>query len=217
MRMQLHWDGNNISVDERNINASIGAGAIRGMANALDMDGLKRDADWILDLRQPEFPRDRIDEPRLESGRAIYQAYCAQCHSIDGHKIGQVVELSEIGTDPERLRSFSEKLEERLNQTKGNTWAFSHFRKTDGYAGHLFTTARSQRCATCSSRRISAPQFSIVAMTFTTSTTLVSFPLGQRRRHSEKDLTPGNAGTATQGTSTARCSATSRKKTCWST
>ena len=134
MRMQLHWDGNNISVEERNINAAIGAGAIAGMENAIDLDGIKRVADWILDLRQPEFPRDRIDEPRLESGRAIYQAYCAQCHAIDGHKIGQVVELSEIGTDPERLRSFSEKLEERLNQTKGNTWAFSHFRKTDGYA-----------------------------------------------------------------------------------
>ena len=49
--------------------------------------------------------------------------------------MGQVTPLAEIGTDPERLRSFTAALAAKMN-TIGDrqAWKFSHFRKTDGYA-----------------------------------------------------------------------------------
>jgi hypothetical protein len=49
--------------------------------------------------------------------------------------VGQVTPLAEVGTDPERLRSFTPALAERMNTIgEGRPWRFSHFRKTDGYA-----------------------------------------------------------------------------------
>jgi hypothetical protein len=46
-----------------------------------------------------------------------------------------VTPLAEIGTDAERLHSFTAALAERMNTIgTGRPWKFSHFRKTQGYA-----------------------------------------------------------------------------------
>ena len=133
--MSLHWDGNNDSVDERNLNAAIGAGGVRNMEDALDHEGINRVAQWIRDLPSPGFPQDKIDGSRVEAGRGTFQTYCAQCHSSDGAYIGQVTDIDEIGTDRERFDSFTQELADRLNTVgEGQPWQFSHFRKTNGYA-----------------------------------------------------------------------------------
>ncbi|MBI2965069.1 MAG: c-type cytochrome [Chloroflexi bacterium] len=134
--MHLHWDGNNNSVDERNINAAVGAGAIEGMQDRIDLDAIQRIAEWEWDqVDPPPFPSGRIDQSRAEPGRAVYKAHCASCHSLDGAYVGQVTDISEIGTDRERLDSFTGELVVYLNQTgAGKPWAYSHFKKTNGYA-----------------------------------------------------------------------------------
>ena len=133
--MQLHWDGNNTSVDERNRNAAIGAGAIQGMEDAIELDGIDRVGDWTRDLPSPEFPTARIDASRTEAGAAVYNDRCAVCHALDGDRVGRVTPIWEVGTDPERLRSFTTQLADELNKIgSGRPWAYSHFRKTDGYA-----------------------------------------------------------------------------------
>ena len=130
--MWLHWDGNNNSVDERNKSAAIGAGAT---PESLDLESLDRIAAWALDLRPPAFPAERIDTARSERGRAVYGTECASCHEPGGAAIGQVTPIAEIGTDPERLRSFTPELAVRMNTIgEGRPWRFSHFRKTEGYA-----------------------------------------------------------------------------------
>lgn len=130
--MWLHWDGNNNSVDERNRSAGIGAGAT---VDSLDDVSLKRVRDWILDFGPPGFPPDKLDVSRAEAGRTIFQAQCAACHAVNGPGVGQVVPIAEIGTDPERLNSFTPELAEKMNTLgTGKPWRFSHFRKTDGYA-----------------------------------------------------------------------------------
>ncbi|MDP8922516.1 MAG: cytochrome c [Chloroflexota bacterium] len=93
-------------------------------------------ADWIWDFQPPvQFPRDRIDVARAEVGRGIYAAQCASCHDFGGATIGQTVPLAAIGTDPERFRSFTPELAEKMNTFgTGRPWRFSHFRKSDGYA-----------------------------------------------------------------------------------
>ena len=129
----LHWDGNNDKVTERNKSAAIGAGASE---DSLDLEGMKRVEDWIWDLRPPEFPRNRIDSARAERGKLHFDTRCASCHSVGAKGTGQTVEIAAIGTDPERLLSFTAELAARMNTLgKGKPWKFSHFRKTGGYAG----------------------------------------------------------------------------------
>ena len=153
--MQLHWDGDNKSVFERNISASLGAGAT---PVSLDMPRMLRVAAWLgapdphreltedeiraarLDPRPragelpvPRFPF-AVDEAIASRGGAIYRQYCASCHDWQGQYIGQTVRIDKIGTDRHRLDSYTAEL--AANQGTlgaGDWWRFSHFRKTDGY------------------------------------------------------------------------------------
>jgi mono/diheme cytochrome c family protein len=128
----LHWDGNNNLVEERNKSAAIGAGAT---PESLDVAALGRIEEWIMDLKPPAYPSARVDQTRAARGAAVYGTACASCHDIGGSQVGQVTPLAEVGTDPERLRSFSADLAMRMNTLgEGYPWKFSHFRKTEGYA-----------------------------------------------------------------------------------
>jgi mono/diheme cytochrome c family protein len=128
----LHWDGNNDLVDERNKSAAIGAGATE---DSLDVASVDRVAKWALDLKAPAFPAARVDHVKVPRGAQVYQAMCASCHAIGGKAVGQVTPLPEIGTDPERLNSFTAALADKMNTIgAGKPWKFSHFRKTNGYS-----------------------------------------------------------------------------------
>jgi mono/diheme cytochrome c family protein len=128
----LHWDGNNNSVEERNKSAAIGAGAT---PDSLDLPSMARIEAWIMDFKPPAYPADRIDAAKAAQGATAYQRECAACHDIGGSRTGNVTPLAEVGTDRERLDSFTQALATRMNTIgEGKPWKFSHFRKTDGYA-----------------------------------------------------------------------------------
>ena len=128
----LHWDGNNDLVEERNKSAAIGAGAT---PDSLDVAALARVEEWILDLKPPAYPAERVDAARAVRGRAVYATDCASCHDLGTPAIGQVTPLDAIGTDPERVNSFTKELAAKMNTLgEGKPWRFSHFRKTNGYA-----------------------------------------------------------------------------------
>ena len=128
----LHWDGNNDLVEERNKSAAIGAGAT---PESLDIASLRRIEEWILDLRPPEYPRQRLRTALVDRGRQAYQTACSSCHDLGSARVGQVVDIAEIKTDPERLRSFTPELAVKMNTIGEHyPWRFTHFRKTNGYA-----------------------------------------------------------------------------------
>ncbi len=128
----LHWDGNNDVVEERNKSAAIGAGAT---PKSLDLPSMARIADWTLGFPPPRFPAGRIDAVRALEGEQAYRASCASCHAFDGERIGQVTPIADIGTDRERLDSFSPALAAAMNTIgSGRPWQFRRFRKTEGYA-----------------------------------------------------------------------------------
>ncbi len=130
--MNLHWDGNNDSVRERNRSAAVGAGASEA---SLEEDQLIRVADWIEGLPPPPVPFDRIDWDLVPEGREVWLAECAGCHDFDGADVGSVVPIADIGTDPERLDSFSAELADFQNMLgAGRPWALQRFKKTNGYA-----------------------------------------------------------------------------------
>lgn len=129
--MHLHWDGNNTSVDERNLSASLGAGVT---PVTVDHASLQRIHDWIWTLPPPEYPF-AIDRTRSARGKAIFDQQCAGCHSFGGAKTGTVEDISSINTDPYRLNSYTYIF--CVNQARlypESQYRFTHFTKTDGYA-----------------------------------------------------------------------------------
>ncbi len=129
--MQLHWDGNNTSVEERNKSAALGAGVT---PTTIDLDRLKRIEDWLWKFMPPAYPYE-INESLVAKGQQVYKQNCASCHDYDGSEVGTVVPIEEIGTDPHRLNSYT--YEFAVNQNTiyaGYPWRFKNFRKTNGYA-----------------------------------------------------------------------------------
>ena len=137
LQMHLHWDGNNVSLEERNRSAAMGTGITPPTG---DRPSLKRVADWLRSLAAPPYPFP-IDKALAAKGAPIYKQYCASCHGADGkdfrgEHVGKIVPIEEIGTDRRRLDSYT--YEVAVNQNLifagyGNE-RFSHFRKTFGYA-----------------------------------------------------------------------------------
>jgi mono/diheme cytochrome c family protein len=140
--MYLHWDGNNPSVEERNKSAALGAGVT---PVSIDLKGLGRIEDWLWEFKPPPYPKP-VDEKKVAAGQEIYARYCADCHGMkEGAdysfdtarfaRLGTVVPIDLIGTDPGRLNSYTEVLSVNQNTLyAGYPWRFSHFRKTNGYA-----------------------------------------------------------------------------------
>lgn len=129
--MDLHWDGNNNSVHERNLSASLGAGVT---PPTIDLPRLKRVEDWTWELPAPPYPYE-INQGLAAKGEEIYRRECASCHDFGGAQVGTVVPIDEIGTDPGRLDSYTYELNANQNTLyTGYPWRFKHFRKTNGYA-----------------------------------------------------------------------------------
>jgi cytochrome c5 len=134
--MQLHWDGNNTDVTERNKSAAFGTGTT---PPTLDTKAIKRLEDWLLKLDAPKY-RWAIDTTKAERGKKIYGEYCAACHGATsrdfaGEYVGKVTPWEKVRTDKHRLDSYSYDL--AVNQSTlyaGYPWRFTHFRKTFGYA-----------------------------------------------------------------------------------
>jgi mono/diheme cytochrome c family protein len=141
--LQLHWDGNNDSVDERNLSAALGAGVT---PVTVDHAGIKRVRDWIWNLPPPAYPYP-IDGALADRGAALYRTQCLTCHADHRFKegvtdpaatrVGKVEDIDDIRTDRHRLDSYT-------NAFAANQYAlypeseyrFTRFRKTRGYANH---------------------------------------------------------------------------------
>jgi hypothetical protein len=129
--MHLHWDGNNTSVDERNLSASLGAGVTPVTA---DHASLQRVHDWIWTLPPPKYPF-AIDAARSGRGKKVFAQQCAECHAFSGSKTGTVEDIASINTDPYRLNSFTHTLAGNQSELYPDSqYRFTHFSKTDGYA-----------------------------------------------------------------------------------
>ena len=157
--MQLHWDGNNSSLDERNLSAALAA----TLPPTLDKCSLRRVARYLGTLRPPSFPESKrtAETATLEQGREIYTANCAECHGAPhppfksqgvGARVGTVIPWDEIRTDKYRLDSYTSELASAQNTffagypledseacpgdpgSENYPARFTRFKKTQGYA-----------------------------------------------------------------------------------
>lgn len=138
--MALHWDGLNYSLDEVFINASMGLGTEPkdvGSDPLGEGQPLERMLRFTSKLKPPPYPLP-IDRAKAERGRSVFQAECGRCHEAGGERVGTVIPVSEVGTDPERWLSWTKEAADEYNRsTSGFPWKFTRFRKTEGYVAPL--------------------------------------------------------------------------------
>ncbi|BCA53126.1 hypothetical protein W02_02660 [Nitrospira sp. KM1] len=143
----LHWDGNNQSVQERNITAALGAGATPA---TLDLPAVTRISQWF---ESPDYqvetyheiaPNPKPDPVLFKTlasqGANIFDKNCKHCHAAYWVHTSGLVGIDEIGTDRARLETFSEALRDKLNEVRHlSMWKLENYRKTYGYANLLLT------------------------------------------------------------------------------
>lgn len=135
--MQLHWDGNNTVMEERNRSAAFGTGTTPPTIDHASLALIEAD---LLEFSPPDYPYP-IDKVLAARGAPLYAKYCADCHGANGRDftgkhVGKVTPLAEVGTDSWRLDSYTYEL--AVNQSAlyagYEPYRFKHFRKTYGYA-----------------------------------------------------------------------------------
>ena len=139
--MQLHWDGNNTNVQERNRSAAFGTGATPAI---LDRASIKRMEDWLATAKPPRFVDlfpGQFNAERARNGAEIFAKECALCHGKDGRdfsgdQVGKVVEIETIGTDRSRFDNYTYELSLNQNVLYAgiSEERFQNFKKTKGYA-----------------------------------------------------------------------------------
>lgn len=133
--LQLHWDGNNDSIDERNKSAALAL----VQPSSINFSSIHRVRDWLLDLPPPAYPFP-VDVKLASEGEAVYKKSCAECHAFGARKTGTVEPISKILTDEGRLNSYTTSLSSNQYSLfseinyRGEDQRFTHFRKTNGYA-----------------------------------------------------------------------------------
>ena len=128
--MWLHWDGNNNQITERNYAAAMAVGAT---PDSVLPESFTRVTNYLLQLQPPPFPFP-IDKEKAGRGATLFQSTCANCHAFGSKGVGQVVDIAQIGTDPNRLNSFSQALVDRFHTFTTPPFVFTAYRKTNGYS-----------------------------------------------------------------------------------
>ena len=128
--MALHWDGLSTSLREVVLSSALGDGASR---KSIQLKNLERIEQWLLTVPPTPYPYD-IDKTLAAEGRPVYDKQCAECHAAGGKRTGSVVPVEEVGTDRHRLDMWTPASPVAYNKfAQGYPWAFSAFRKTNGY------------------------------------------------------------------------------------
>ena len=180
--MQLHWDGNNTMVEERNKSAAFGTGTT---PPTLDLAAIGRIEEWLLHARAAEVSvSDRRRARRRAAANSTRStAPPATARAAATSPASDVGKVTPIAGDRHRsaparflhLRSRGEpgdalrRLRRGASGISARPSATPTCRSTAcGCARRTCTTARCRTCATCSSRRRTAAGSSIAATTSTT-------------------------------------------------
>jgi hypothetical protein len=75
--------------------------------------------DFLSALPAPRYPF-AIDEALAAQGQPIYARYCANCHDVGAPRTSKVIPIAEIGTDRERLDTWTQAAADEANQAVKN-------------------------------------------------------------------------------------------------
>lgn len=70
---------------------------------------------FISELAPPHYPLD-LNKELISKGKTIYRRECAECHALDGARIGTVIPIDEIATDPAHVDTWQPKDAKRFSR-----------------------------------------------------------------------------------------------------
>jgi hypothetical protein len=77
--------------------------------------------DWLMNLAPPPYPLP-IDPVLRDRGALLFEQHCASCHASGRtNRLGTVIPLAEIGTDPERVTAWTKEAADSANRAVRNT------------------------------------------------------------------------------------------------
>jgi hypothetical protein len=108
----LNWSGDTPAVRSVLIDSALGLGAPAGAPFLKRMEELEA---FLNTLPPPKYPFP-VDEALASRGKAVYLAHCAGCHDPGGDKVGKVIDIAEIGTDRERMDTWTQAAADKANE-----------------------------------------------------------------------------------------------------
>ena len=129
----LNWDGATTSARSVIIDSALGLGAPPKEPFLQRMQWLE---EFLRALPAPKYPLP-IDAGLVAQGKPVFDRYCADCHGEDGARTRKVIDIAEIGTDRERLDTWTQVAADGANATvKSFGIDRTPMIKTNGYIGH---------------------------------------------------------------------------------
>ncbi|MFO1488052.1 MAG: cytochrome c [Verrucomicrobiota bacterium] len=107
----MNWGGESRSLETILVDSSVGFQPKPGAAFDADM---KRLGDFLTALPAPKYPF-KVDEINAAKGQPLYEKYCASCHEVGAERTSKIIPLDEIGTDRERLNSWTQAAADKSN------------------------------------------------------------------------------------------------------
>jgi len=137
------WDGRNTDLREVVLSSAVADGASSkwldrdfgrwDTTDARETSSLRRVMNYLGGVPAPKFPL-AVDQALATSGADVFRTECASCHASGGARSGQVIPVSEVGTDRHRLDAWTTNAASAYNALgAGHDWKFSNFKTTNGY------------------------------------------------------------------------------------
>jgi mono/diheme cytochrome c family protein len=93
--------------------------------------------DWILNNPAPAYPLD-YDESLATEGASLFSRHCADCHeSGRDNRMGTVIPLREIMTDPSRAEAWTREAADRANELVANELGMERSPMSKPYDGYV--------------------------------------------------------------------------------
>ena len=126
-----HTDGLDSMLIEASYSAALAAGAT---AESIDIPAVRRVNEWLADLPSPQYPFP-VNQELAALGKSLFTEQCASCHQFGESRVGKLIPLEEIGTDPNRAEHWTVEAADEFNrQFDQFSWGFDYFQgQTGGY------------------------------------------------------------------------------------
>ena len=108
----LNWSGDTPSTFSVLVDSALGLGAA---PTPWFVNRMHEIDDWLGNLPPPKYPFP-IDAALAAAGKPLYDKHCANCHDVGREWTNKIILQRDIGTDPERMRSWNGKAAEEANR-----------------------------------------------------------------------------------------------------
>jgi mono/diheme cytochrome c family protein len=108
----LNWSCDTPAVRSVLIDSALGLGAQPGDWFLKRMEDLDN---FLSALPAPKYPF-AVDASLAAAGKALYERHCAECHEVGKPKTNKVIPIDEIGTDRERMDTWTQAAADEANR-----------------------------------------------------------------------------------------------------